>query len=214
LPEPRNPEAVKTVINKLRDYYGKVETPLHYKTIEQLAIAVVLSAQTTDNQVNKVTPELFRVFPDMASLAAGNLSEIEQLIYSTGFYKNKARNIKNLAIEVTEKYGGKIPADFDLLLKLPGIGRKTANVIMDCAFRQSVGIVVDTHVKRLSYRLGWTTETSPQKIEKDLMHVIPRSDWRDISLYLIYHGRKYCTARKPDCAECFLNRHCPSAFKV
>jgi len=188
------------------------ETPLKHATNEQLAIAVVLSAQTTDEQVNKITPELFRRFPDMASLARGDLKEIEKLVFSTGFYKNKARNIKNLAIKVCENFNGKIPNDFEALLTLPGIGRKTANVVMDCAFNTSVGFVVDTHVKRLSRRLGWTTSENPEKIEKDLMIAIPRQYWKDLSLYLIYHGRKFCMAKKPDCKGCFLNQICPRLY--
>jgi endonuclease-3 len=195
----------------LQNHYGHPETPLKHASNEQLAIAVVLSAQTTDEQVNKVTPELFKRFPDMPSLARADLAQIEKLVFSTGFYKNKARNIKNLAIKVCEKYDGKIPNDFDALLTLPGIGRKTANVVMDCAFNTSVGFVVDTHVKRLSRRLGWTNSENPEKIEKDLMVVIPSEYWKDLSLYLIYHGRKFCMARKPNCESCFLNKLCPSA---
>ncbi|MDH4200871.1 MAG: endonuclease III [Spirochaetia bacterium] len=204
-------ENILSIFEKFKKYYGVAQTPLHFKTTEQLAIAVVLSAQTTDNQVNKVTPHLFKIFPDMASLAKGDLNQIEKIVYSTGFYKNKAKNIRNLAVEVTEKYNGFIPGDFQQLLKLPGIGRKTANVIMDCAFHQSVGIVVDTHVKRLSFRLGWTREKSPAKIEKDLMNVVPKECWHDISLYMIFHGRRFCMARKPDCTGCFLNSQCPAS---
>jgi len=150
----------------------------------------------------------------MTSLAKADIREIEKIVFSTGFYKNKAKNIKQLAIIVSEQFNGKIPNDFDTLLKLPGIGRKTANVIMDCAFKTSIGFVVDTHVKRLSNRLGWTTSQNPVKIEKDLMSVIPREYWKDLSLYLIYHGRKFCMARKPDCDGCFLNKLCPSAMKT
>lgn len=203
---------IRVIFKRFKDYFGTPETPLKHKTNEQLAIAVVLSAQTTDNQVNQVTPELFKEFPDMEALSKGDIKKIEKIIFSTGFYKNKAQNIKNLAIQVTEKYNGKIPDDFDKLLELPGIGRKTANVIMDCAFNKSVGIVVDTHVKRLSRRLGWTSENNPEKIEEDLKQKIPREFWLDISLYLIYHGRKFCMARKPDCGSCFIKDQCPSAF--
>lgn len=202
---------IETIFTLLKDHYGSPETPLKHTTNEQLAIAVVLSAQTTDDQVNKITPELFKQFPDMPSLAQADISQIEKIIFSTGFYKNKARNIKNLAIMVCKKYNAKIPNDFDALLELPGVGRKTANVIMDCAFNTSVGFVVDTHVKRLSNRLGWTTHQNPEKIEKDLMRLIPKEYWKALSLYLIYHGRKFCMARKPDCKRCFLNKLCPSA---
>jgi len=205
---------IENLVSLFRDYYGIPATPLKFSTNEQLAIAVVLSAQTTDNQVNKVTPDLFMQFPDMESLSKASLVQLEKIIFSTGFYKNKARHIKNLAIQVCEKYSGKIPEDFNALLKLPGIGRKTANVIMDCAFNHSSGIVVDTHVKRLSFRFNWTKSNNPEKVEEDLKKIIPGKYWKDISLYMIYHGRKFCMARKPDCTGCFLNFRCPSAHKI
>jgi endonuclease-3 len=209
-----NSADIHLIYRKLHDFYGEVQTPLHHQTIEQLTIAVVLSAQTTDNQVNKITPELFSRYPDMESLSNADIAHLEKLVYSTGFYKNKAKNIKNLAIEVVKKFKGKIPNDFNELIKLPGIGRKTANVIMDCAFNQSVGVVVDTHVKRLSNRFGWTSSQNPNVVEKDLMKLLPKEIWKDITLYMIYHGRKFCTARQADCKNCFLNQDCPSAFNV
>ena len=202
---------VKLIIELLYDFFGNVETPLTHKNTEQLTVAVVLSAQTTDDQVNKVTPVLFENYPDMKSLAEAPLSDIEKIIFSTGFYKNKAKHIKALAQDVVNLYDGKIPNDFEALLKLPGVGRKTANVVMDCAFQRSVGIVVDTHVKRISQRLHLTKEKSPDKIEKDLMKIIPEKEWKHISLQFIYLGRKFCMARKPTCIECILKNICPSA---
>lgn len=208
----RDPKYLDEVYRRMKKEYGDPETPLSHCTPEQLAVAVVLSAQTTDDQVNQVTPELFRHYPDLPSMAKAPLSHLEKLVYSTGFYKNKARHIKGLAEAATKEYGGKIPRDFEQLLKLPGVGRKTANVIMDCAFHESVGIVVDTHVKRLSNRLGFTTEKDPIKIEKDLMSILPRETWRTVSLYLMFLGRAQCDAKKPVCSECYLSDICPSAF--
>ena len=202
---------IQLIIELLYDYFGDVETPLTHKNNEQLTIAVVLSAQTTDDQVNKVTPELFKRYPTMESLASAPLSDIEKIIFSTGFYKNKAKHIKALAKDVINLHNGKIPNDFNALLKLPGVGRKTANVVMDCAFHKSVGVVVDTHVKRISQRLNLTNEKTPEKIEQDLMRVIPKDEWKNITLHFIYLGRKFCMARKPACSECILNKICPSA---
>jgi len=197
---------------RLSEHYPDPQCPLTHNSPEQLIIAVILSAQTNDNTVNKVTPELFERWPDMASLASAPLKEVEKVLYPTGFYHAKAKNIIGCAREVSEKYGGKIPRDFEMLVKLPGVGRKTANVVMDCAFGVSVGIVVDTHVRRLSNKLGFTTESDPVKIERHLMSWIPKEYWLNISLYLVFHGRKYCMAKQPDCAGCFLNDLCPSSL--
>ncbi len=147
----------------------------------------------------------------MAALARANQQELEQLVYPTGFYRNKAANIKKLAEILCRKHNGKIPPDFETLIGLPGIGRKTANVIMNQAFGQAPGIVVDTHVLRLSERLGYTNGRNAVRTEKELMKIFPADTWRDFSLYLIFHGRKYCTARRPNCTECFLKQLCPSA---
>ncbi len=206
-----NVSFIDLLYKRLIDRYGTPVTPLTHRTNEQLAVAVILSAQTTDNQVNRVTPELFKRFPDMKSLGEGNIKEIEQIIYSTGFYRAKAANIKKFGQIVSEKYGGKIPDTMEELLSLPGVGRKTANVIMDCAFHRSCGVVVDTHVKRLSQRFGLTKEQQPEKIERDLMQVLPKHMWINISLYMIYLGRELCVAKKPHCASCFLNDICPSS---
>lgn len=201
----------KLLYKRLENYYGEPETPLTHRTNEQLAVAVILSAQTTDNQVNQVTPALFEKYPDMESLGQAPLKEIEKIIFSTGFYRAKAANIKKFGRIVSEEYGGKLPRSMEALLELPGVGRKTANVIMDCAFDTSCGVVVDTHVKRLSKRLGLTQETTPEKVERDLMAKLPKSTWKNISLYMIYLGREFCMARKPNCGDCFLNDICPSS---
>ncbi|MES0491724.1 MAG: endonuclease III [Leptospirales bacterium] len=203
---------VDELFTRLKNHFGEPVTPLFHKNPEQLTVAVVLSAQTTDDNVNKVTPGLFEAYPDLESLAKAEISDVEKLIFSTGFYKNKAKHIVRLAQMVVEKHHGKIPANFDSLLELPGVGRKTANVVMDCAFHTSVGVVVDTHVKRLSNRFALTGNSDPIKIEKDLMKVLPQKYWKDITLYMIYLGRKYCVARKPNCPDCFLNDICPSAI--
>lgn len=197
----------------LKKHYGEPKPPLKFTTPEELAIAVILSAQCTDERVNQVTPELFRRFPTMALLAKARQEEVEKIIYSTGFYRNKARNIIRLAQILTEKFQGKIPKDFEVLQKLPGIGRKSANVIMNIAFHQAPGIVVDTHVLRLSQRFGYTNSKNPEKVEKELMKIIPQKYWLNFSLYLIYHGRKFCQARKPLCPSCFLNKLCPYPTK-
>lgn len=195
----------------LQSEYGRPACPLHFRTTEQLAVAVILSAQCTDERVNLVTPALFARFPDMPALAGADIGELEQLIYSTGFYRNKARNIKALAQLLVAKYRGKIPRDFDTLHSLPGIGRKTANVIMAEAFGEAPGITVDTHVKRITRLLGFTTSDNAVVVERELMAIFPREYWRDLPLLLIFHGRKTCIARKPRCAECGLRKICPAA---
>ena len=175
-------------------------------------MAVILSAQCTDERVNMVTKELFTHCKDMASLNQISLSHLEKIIFSTGFYHNKARNLKKLARILIEKYEGKIPNNFDVLVNLPGIGRKTANVIMAVAFGQTPGIVVDTHVRRITQLLGLTTKKSPEQIEKDLMGFLPKYLWKDFPLYLIYLGRKFCIANHPQCQKCVLNQICPSSL--
>ncbi|MCS6971415.1 MAG: endonuclease III [Leptospiraceae bacterium] len=199
------------IYQKLLREFGEPACPLHYRTPEQLAVAVILSAQCTDERVNQVTPQLFSRFPDMAALSRANVREVEQLIYSTGFYRNKAKNIVALAKTLVAQYGGKIPRDFTALCKLPGIGRKTANVIMAEAFGESPGITVDTHVMRLSRRLGLSDGKNALAVERDLMRLYPRRFWLHLPLLLIFHGRKTCKAIRPRCAACCLARLCPSA---
>jgi len=194
--------------------FGDPDCPLHFATIEQLAVAVILSAQCTDARVNLVTPALFAKFPDMESLAKAKITDIEKLIFSTGFYHNKAKNLSALAKILVKEYGGKIPKDFALLPTLPGIGRKTANVIMAEGFGEAPGVTVDTHVKRVSNRLGFTTSTNPVIVERHLMEIFQRKKWRTLPLLLILHGRKTCIARRPQCETCVLLKICPTGQEV
>ena len=183
---------------------------MSFKTTEQLAIAVILSAQCTDERVNLVTPALFQRFPNMEAFASADVAEIEKLIYSTGFFRNKARNIAALAKILVAEHSGKIPADFVLLTTLPGIGRKTANVIMAEAFDEAPGVTVDTHVKRIAKLLGFSKSDNAVIVERELMQIFPKKMWRDLPLLLIFHGRKTCIARRPQCEKCTIRKLCPS----
>lgn len=198
----------------VQTFFGPASSPLYFQTYEQLAIAVILSAQCTDERVNQTTPALFKKYPNMLLLSNAPLSDIEKLIYSTGFYKNKAKNILELSNTLVKKHHSKIPNNFQTLLKLPGIGRKTANVIMNQAFKKSSGIVVDTHVQRISQILQFTDQKTPITIERDLMKIWPKEVWIDFSLYLVFLGRKFCVARKPKCTICILNYLCPTNKKT
>jgi len=177
----------------------------------QLLVATVLAAQSTDVQINKVSPALFQRYPEARDYAAADLAELEEFVKSTGFFHNKARALKNLGQALLERHDGEVPARMDALVALPGVGRKTANVILGNAFGLTEGIVVDTHVHRLSRRLGLTEEDDPVKIEQDLMAVVPKEQWTLFSLLLIDHGRQTCKARKPDCGRCPIADLCPSA---
>jgi endonuclease-3 len=202
---------VEELYKKLQDKFGEVHSPLKYKEPYQFCIAVILSAQCTDEQVNKVTPELFKKFPTIESLANAPLNEIEQIIYSTGFYKNKAKNIQSFCRELLDKYNGQVPKSMEDLLKLPGVGRKTANVILQELYQIPSGIVVDTHVKRISNLLGLTKSKNPEKIEKELMEILPKKFWINFSLYLIFLGRTVCTSRRRLCNDCCLKNLCISS---
>lgn len=191
----------------LRARYPDVKTQLDYQTPFQLLTATILSAQCTDKQVNSVTPELFRQMPVAKDIANAPIEVLEHLIHSTGFYHNKAKNIKACASVLLEKYNGEVPNSLDELVKLPGVGRKTANVVLGAAFGIP-GIVVDTHVARIAQRLEFTEYAEPTKIEQDLMKIIPKKEWSDFSLHLVYFGREVCIARKPKCIECPLNTLC------
>jgi endonuclease-3 len=173
-----------------------------------LLVATILSAQCTDERVNKTTPELFRRFPDPASMAAADQMELEKTIRSTGFFRNKAKNLIGASRTIAEKFGGNVPDSMEQLLELSGVARKTANVVLGTWFGIADGVVVDTHVSRLSRRLGFTGHTDPKKIEKDLMQQVPREDWIALSHQLILHGRKTCKAQKPRCEQCFLADLC------
>lgn len=205
-------ERVNEIIALLKKEYPDVKIALNFSNPFELLIATILSAQSTDRQVNEVTKNLFKKYRTPEDYIKTPLEELEKDIYSTGFYKNKAKNIKNLSDILVETFGGEVPDSMEDLITLPGVARKTANVVLSTAFGKNEGIAVDTHVKRVSARLGLTANTNPDKIEKDLMKLIPKSDWGVFTLLLIRHGRGICTARKPRCIDCVLNKICPSAF--
>jgi endonuclease-3 len=201
----------RTIERLLRKEYPDAKCELDYRNAFELAAATILSAQCTDKRVNMVTPVLFARFADAFALAVANQSDVEEIIKSTGFFRNKAKSLIGMAKAVVAKHGGEIPNSMDELFALPGIGRKTANVVLGNAFEMNEGIVVDTHVARLSKLLGLTRQTDPVKIELALMPLFPRKSWALLSHLLIWHGRRVCVARRPQCAECVLNRICPSA---
>jgi endonuclease-3 len=200
---------VKTYIKLFKRYYPDAHCALEHKNPEELLIATVLSAQCTDERVNQVTKVLFNRYPDLMSLAQAELKDVEEIVRPTGFYKNKAKNILSLARTLVEKNGGLSFQTMDELIGLPGVGRKTANVVLGNAFNMATGVVVDTHVQRLSRRLGLTRQSTPEKIEIDLMGIVPKKDWVQFSHWLIWHGRQICKARKPQCEKCFLDSLCP-----
>jgi endonuclease-3 len=199
------------ILARLRREYPAAHTALDHRNAYELLVATILSAQCTDKRVNEVTPALFRRFPTPRALAAASLAELEELVRTTGFFRNKARALLGLGQALMSEHGGKVPADMEQLRRLPGVGRKTANVVLGSAFGQNVGVVVDTHVQRLSRRLGLTAESDPEKIERDLMALVPQPDWTAWSHLLIAHGRQVCQARRPLCASCLAADLCPSA---
>jgi len=195
----------------LERMYPDAHCELHHQTPFQLLVATILSAQCTDRRVNMVTPALFATYPTAESLASARIEDVEELVKTTGFFRNKARNVVGMANALVERHGGEVPPSMGELVRLPGVGRKTANVILGNAFGQSEGVVVDTHVARLSARLGLTGETDPVKIEQALVSLFPRERWTMLSHLLIAHGRAVCEARRPRCGECGLKEICPSA---
>jgi len=201
-------ERIEKILRILKLQYPNVNTQLDHRSPFELLIATILSAQCTDRQVNLTTPALFEAFPDPESLMKADIIEIEKLIKSTGFYHNKAKNIKSCSTVLVEKYRSKVPDKLEELVSLPGVGRKTANVVLGMAFGIP-GMVVDTHVGRIAGRLGLTKSKNPEHIEMDLMKIIPKSRWNDFSLELIMTGRGPCKARKPLCGECYLLEVCP-----
>jgi endonuclease III len=198
------------ILVRLKRQYPDATCTLTYSTPVQLLVAVILSAQCTDDRVNLVTPALFRRFPDAKSLSVANLDELMELVHSTGFYRNKSKNIKAACTLIEHEFGGLVPRVMEDLLKLPGVARKTANVVLAHAFGINAGVTVDTHVKRLSKRLGLTKHDDPLKVERDLMNLLPQADWENWSIRLIYHGRATCKARNPDCDNCTLLDLCPT----
>jgi endonuclease-3 len=206
-------ERAAEVLQTLRAVYPDAHCELDYSDAFQLLVATILSAQCTDKRVNMVTPALFAKFPDARRMAAGSQEELEELVRSTGFFRNKAKNIRAAAAALMEKHGGQVPRGLEALTQLPGVGRKTANVVLGNAFGIESGVVVDTHVARLSQRLGLTRHTDPVKIEQDLIKIVPRETWTLWSHLLIWHGRRRCQARRPDCVRCELNTICPTAVQ-
>jgi endonuclease-3 len=196
---------------RLLALYPDAHCELDYRNPYELAVATILSAQCTDRRVNMVTPELFRRWPDAEALSRARREEIEQVIQSTGFYRNKAKSLSGFATQVVERHGGEVPAEMEALVVLPGIGRKTANVVLGNAFGINEGVVVDTHVQRLSRRFGLTRESDPVKVERALIPLFPRESWTMLSHLMIWHGRRTCDARKPKCNACALADICPSA---
>jgi endonuclease III len=192
------------ILSRIQHLYPDATCSLDYATPVQLLVATILSAQCTDERVNKVTPGLFSKFPDAESLANADLTELEELVRSTGFYRNKAKNIQGACRMIVEDFNSVVPNKMEDLLKLPGVARKTANVVLAHAYGINAGVTVDTHVKRLSQRLGLTKNTEPVGIEKDLMKLLPQPDWENWSIRLIYHGRAVCKARSPSCDICKL----------
>ncbi|MDE0518884.1 MAG: endonuclease III [Bdellovibrionales bacterium] len=202
-------QRVKKVVHLLKRYHPKADCALYHKNPVQLLVATVLSAQCTDKRVNQVTKTLFKKYPTAKAFASANLRELEQEIHSTGFFRSKAQNIKAACQKIQKEFKGKVPSCLEDLLTLPGVGRKTAHVILGTAFQISSGVVVDTHVRRLSNRLHFTNSKDPEKIEKDLNYLLPKKEWIYFSHALILHGREVCKARAPRCNTCFLEEFCP-----
>ncbi len=200
------------IMRLLHEAYPDACCELDYHTPLELLIATMLSAQCTDQRVNMVTPALFAKYPDAKAYAEADIDDLQEAIRSTGFYRNKSKNVQNACRTLVEDYDGQVPDNMAELVKLPGVARKTANVVLGNAFNTAEGIAVDTHVKRLSNRLALTKETNPDKIEKALMKLAPKDEWTDVSHLLIFHGRRVCSAKKPDCAVCTISHLCPSAM--
>jgi len=198
----------------LRSLYPEASIMLRYASEFQLLVAVILSAQTTDVGVNKVTPVLFERFPTPEALADADPAEVEEIVHPTGFFRNKTKNIMGAARTIVAEFGGRVPDTMEELLTLPGVARKTANIVLYNAFGKAEGIAVDTHVFRLSHRLGLSSEEDPNKVERDLMALISREEWGPLTYRLIEHGRAICDAKRPICGQCALAELCPSAFKI
>jgi len=201
----------KRIISRLRKTFPSPKIALEYRDPLQLLVATILSAQCTDERVNQVTQSLFKKYRTAKDYAEANTAEFEQEIRSTGFFRAKAKSIINCSKQLVEKHGGEVPRTMEELVQLPGIGRKTANCVLGAAYGIASGVVVDTHVRRLAQRIGLSKEDDPEKIEEDLMEIVPKKDWIDFGNMLIWHGRRTCQARKPNCPECVINDLCPSA---
>jgi endonuclease-3 len=207
----RAKDRIGEIVKILKMAYPESETALNFETPLQILVATVLSAQCTDDQVNKVTPALFRKYKTASDFAQADPSTLEEEIRSTGFFRNKTKSIIFASKKIVDDFGGKVPDRMEDLITLQGVARKTANIVLSSGFNKAEGIAVDTHVKRLSQRLGLSKEKNPDKIEQDLLKLVPQKDWIAFNYMFVNHGRKICQARKPDCPECELNSLCPSA---
>jgi endonuclease III len=212
--KPLAPARITAILDGLQKAYPTAVCALHHRNAWELMVATILSAQCTDVRVNLVTPALFKAFPTPKAMAAASLPELEELIRTTGFFRNKAKSIQGAGRIVMQEFGGKVPHTMDELLRIPGVARKTANVVLGSWFRIAVGVVVDTHVLRISRRLELTRQSAPEKVEQDLIKILPQSKWIDFSHQVIFHGRQICIARKPRCADCTLEHLCNSADKT
>ena len=208
---PTKAQRAREILARLQERYPEATCSLDYTTTLQLLVATILSAQCTDERVNQVTPALFQRYADAQALAEADLLDLQALVKSTGFYRNKAKNIQAACRKIVQEFGGEVPQTMAELLTLPGVARKTANVVLAHGYGINAGVTVDTHVKRLSQRLGLTKHQDPAKIEQDLMKLLPQPDWENWSIRLIYHGRAVCMARRPNCQACLLADLCPSA---
>jgi endonuclease-3 len=202
---------IREIIRRLRRHYPDTRTALEFRSPFEILVATILAAQCTDERVNKVTPGLFQEYPTPADFAAADRPELEAAIRSTGFFRNKAKSIIGASQKIVQEFGGVVPDTMDKLVTLPGVARKTANIVLSSGYGKAEGIAVDTHARRLSQRLGLSHESDPDKIERDLLAVVPKKDWLDFNYLLVDHGRAVCQARKPRCPECFLRQLCPSA---
>jgi len=202
------------IIKILRREYPASRTALESNTPLQILVATILAAQCTDERVNQITPALFKKYPGAADFARADRAELEREIRPTGFFRNKAKNIIGAAARIVGDFGGRVPDRMEDLITLPGVARKTANIVLSSGYSKAEGIAVDTHVKRLSGRLGLSRQSDPEKIERDLLKIVPRGDWLDFNFMLVNHGRKVCQARKPRCPQCSLQALCPSAVKL
>jgi len=204
-------ERIGEIISVLRKTYPSSRTALNHENPLQILVATILSAQCTDEKVNQITPSLFQKYPKPSDFASVDKQELEAEIRPTGFFRNKAKSIINASKKIVEDFGGVVPDNMEDLISLPGVARKTANIVLSSAYKKAEGIAVDTHVKRLSQRLGLSKEKDPDKIERDLMMIVPKEDWLDFNYMLVNHGRKICPARKPLCPQCGVKLLCPSA---
>lgn len=202
-------ERALEIYSRLAKRYPAPEPALDWSNAWELLVATVLAAQCTDERVNKVTPALFKRWPSISDMAAADIAELEEAVRSTGFFRNKAKNLKNAAARIMDVFDGTVPSTMSDLISLPGVARKTANIVLSNAYGIHEGIAVDTHVKRLTYRMGLTKNTDPVRIEKDLMPLYPRETWGDVNHFLVYYGREVCNARSPRCGECELADICP-----